>query len=175
MLTHLPSKHMDKHERPYKCLLAGCEKLQGFTYSGGLLRHEREVHKMHGGTKASLYCPFQHCKRSSGNGFTRKENLNEHVRRVHRNASGSSNPGSPLNRTEEDDRRAVADADDESRDPMETSTKRKRSLTNESEGGETDKDDLREEIKRLRRETAEKDERLRRLEEAVRDLSRQRA
>ncbi|ORY04550.1 hypothetical protein BCR34DRAFT_667071 [Clohesyomyces aquaticus] len=43
------SKHMDKHERPYKCHVKGCEKLQGFTYSGGLLRHEREVHHLHTG------------------------------------------------------------------------------------------------------------------------------
>jgi len=81
------SKHMDKHERPYKCEAAGCEKLQGFTYSGGLLRHQREVHKMHGGTKDPLYCPFATCKRSQGTGFTRKENRDEHVRRVHRRAT----------------------------------------------------------------------------------------
>jgi hypothetical protein len=37
-----------RDDRPYKCLVGGCEKLQGFTYSGELLRHEREVHKMHG-------------------------------------------------------------------------------------------------------------------------------
>ena len=42
------SKHMDKHDRPYKCPADGCEKLPGFTYSGGLLRHEREVHGKHG-------------------------------------------------------------------------------------------------------------------------------
>jgi hypothetical protein len=78
------SKHMDKHERPYKCQASGCEKLQGFTYSGGLLRHQREVHKMHGGTKESLHCPFENCKRAGGPGFTRKENLQEHIRRVHR-------------------------------------------------------------------------------------------
>jgi hypothetical protein len=42
------SKHMDKHDRPYKCPAEGCEKLPGFTYSGGLLRHEREVHNKHG-------------------------------------------------------------------------------------------------------------------------------
>ena len=78
---------MDKHERPYKCEAAGCEKLQGFTYSGGLLRHQREVHKMHGGTKDPLYCPFATCKRSQGTGFTRKENRDEHVRRVHRRAT----------------------------------------------------------------------------------------
>jgi hypothetical protein len=35
---------MDKHERPYKCELTGCEQLQGFTYKGGLSRHQREVH-----------------------------------------------------------------------------------------------------------------------------------
>jgi hypothetical protein len=75
---------MDKHERPYKCEAVGCEKLQGFTYSGGLLRHQREVHKMHGGTKEALHCPFENCKRAGGSGFTRKENLQEHIRRVHR-------------------------------------------------------------------------------------------
>jgi hypothetical protein len=78
---------MDKHERPYKCEHTGCEKLQGFTYSGGLLRHQREVHKMHGGTKEQLFCPFENCKRNAGSGFTRKENLHEHIRRVHRRAT----------------------------------------------------------------------------------------
>lgn len=83
---------MDKHERPYKCTAPGCEKLQGFTYSGGLLRHQREVHKMHGGTKKALYCPEPNCKRNSGAGFTRKENLSEHIRRVHRRATDSVVP-----------------------------------------------------------------------------------
>jgi hypothetical protein len=78
---------MDKHERPYKCPAPGCEKLQGFTYSGGLLRHQREVHKMHGGTKEALYCPYANCKRNTGTGFTRKENRDEHVRRVHRRST----------------------------------------------------------------------------------------
>lgn len=74
---------MDKHDRPYRCPHPSCAKLQGFTYSGGLLRHEREVHGKHGGPKAPLMCPHADCKRHSGKGFTRKENLNEHLRRVH--------------------------------------------------------------------------------------------
>jgi hypothetical protein len=74
---------MDKHERPYKCIEPGCEKLQGFTYSGGLLRHQREVHKKNGTTKATLFCPEPNCNRHSGTGFTRRENLNEHIRRRH--------------------------------------------------------------------------------------------
>lgn len=78
---------MDKHDRPYKCTAEGCEKLPGFTYSGGLLRHEREVHGKHGGPKNPLNCPHATCKRHSGKGFSRQENLNEHMRRVHTNAS----------------------------------------------------------------------------------------
>ncbi|EXJ77031.1 hypothetical protein A1O3_10188 [Capronia epimyces CBS 606.96] len=77
------NKHMDRHERPYKCLESGCELNPGFTYSGGLLRHQREVHKMHLSTKQPLFCPFANCNRSSGVGFTRKENLEEHKRRRH--------------------------------------------------------------------------------------------
>ncbi|KAK6839870.1 fungal specific transcription factor [Apiospora arundinis] len=83
------SKHMDKHDRPYKCAVDGCEKLPGFTYSGGLLRHEREVHGKHGGPKNPLNCPHPNCKRYSGKGFSRLENLNEHLRRVHTNGASS--------------------------------------------------------------------------------------
>lgn len=74
---------MDKHERPYVCTVPGCEKVQGFTYSGGLLRHEREVHGKHGGPKKAMFCPHPTCKRSGGKGFSRLENLQEHLRRVH--------------------------------------------------------------------------------------------
>jgi hypothetical protein len=86
---------MDKHERPYKCNEAGCEKLQGFTYSGGLLRHQREVHKKNGTTKATLFCPDPNCNRHSGQGFTRKENLNEHIRRRHVAQPGLAGQQSP--------------------------------------------------------------------------------
>lgn len=77
---------MDKHTRPYICRAPGCEKIRGFTYSGGLIRHEREVHGRHGGPKAPQFCPHRDCKRSTGQGFSRKENLTEHLRRVHRGA-----------------------------------------------------------------------------------------
>ena len=74
---------MDRHERPYKCEQPGCEMSQGFTYSGGLLRHKREVHKMHLTVKEPLYCPYPGCNRGGAPGFTRKENLEEHKRRRH--------------------------------------------------------------------------------------------
>ena len=78
------NKHMDKHERPYKCSEPTCEQNPGFTYSGGLLRHMREVHKKGvGPTRRPLYCPHANCIRSTGEGFTRRENLEEHLRRRH--------------------------------------------------------------------------------------------
>lgn len=82
-------KHMDKHDRPYKCPVPGCAKLPGFTYSGGLLRHEREVHHKHGGPRKQLNCPHMNCKRHHGKGFSRQENLNEHLRRVHTGTDGA--------------------------------------------------------------------------------------
>ncbi|OAA56885.1 C2H2 transcription factor [Cordyceps fumosorosea ARSEF 2679] len=84
------NKHMDKHERPYRCQTEGCENLPGFTYSGGLLRHEREVHKKHGGPKNTVNCPHPNCKRHTGKGFSRQENLNEHLRRVHTSPESTS-------------------------------------------------------------------------------------
>lgn len=137
MLTATNSKHMDKHDRPYKCGAAGCEKLPGFTYSGGLLRHEREVHGKHGGPKNSFYCPHPNCKRHSGKGFSRQENLNEHLRRVH------TQNGTTLNNNE-------GETDDGASDNATANgQKRKREDRGEDDG------DLREEIKRVRQENEE--------------------
>ncbi|KAL6703548.1 hypothetical protein ACN47E_009573 [Coniothyrium glycines] len=175
------SKHMDKHDRPYKCNVKGCEKLQGFTYSGGLLRHEREVHKMHGGTKKSLFCPFHDCKRSSGAGFTRKENLAEHVRRVHRRTSMSADMHGLIIHRETMDASPIPESRVASespyprpleyRDEDDLSLKRKRG----SDSGLSDRgnDEMRAEIKRLRHENEEKDSRLRQLEQAVMALQQQ--
>lgn len=135
---------MDKHERPYRCAAEGCEKLPGFTYSGGLLRHEREVHGKHGGPKNTVNCPHPNCKRHTGKGFSRQENLNEHLRRVH-TSDGSS--------TVQDDVQTGSDGDSEkglmgSLVNMGGSNKRKRSRKSSDAGFE----ELREEIKRVRME-----------------------
>jgi hypothetical protein len=170
---------MDKHDRPYKCNVKGCENLQGFTYSGGLLRHKREVHKMHNGTKKSLFCPFHDCKRSSGAGFTRKENLAEHVRRVHRRTSMSADTHGLIIRRDVP-RREMEDSPtgksrssespyndlDEDGNEEDLSLKRKR-VGSDSGVSDCGNDEMRSEIKRLRQENEEKDSRLRQLEQAV--------
>ncbi|KAK4192939.1 cell wall transcription factor ACE2 [Podospora australis] len=132
------NKHMDKHDRPYKCAAEGCEKLPGFTYSGGLLRHEREVHGKHGGPKNSFYCPHINCKRHAGKGFSRQENLNEHLRRVHTQSGGGASNGTE---PETDDA-----ASDHAVTQLGIPQKRKR---------EDDDMDIREEIKRVRSENEE--------------------
>jgi len=169
---------MDKHDRPYKCTVKGCEKLQGFTYSGGLLRHEREVHKMHGGTKKSLFCPFADCKRSSGSGFTRKENLAEHIRRVHRRTSISVDLGHLIIPREQRQGNTTTEVRVRSdspyqQDESELTLKRKR-LSEVSIQEEDDQADLRAELKRLRQENEEKDARLHQLEAAVMALQQRR-
>ncbi|KAK3903104.1 cell wall transcription factor ACE2 [Staphylotrichum tortipilum] len=140
-------KHMDKHERPYKCVEPTCQKLLGFTYSGGLLRHEREVHKMHGGPKNPVFCPHAACKRfvEGGHGFTRQENLNEHMRRVHtRNGvpvtdDATSTPPAGAAETEDSDPPSTPGA----------GAKRKRTADDD------DDDSVLQEIKRVRDENEE--------------------
>lgn len=165
---------MDKHERPYVCTAKGCEKIQGFTYSGGLLRHEREVHGKHGGPKKKLLCPHVNCKRSSGKGFSRQENLSEHLRRVHTSAGPiqMESPGSEHTENSASDVATAAFAALNSvnmspanldHDTVDTGEKRKRSIADDAgrstgdAGGDDDRPekDVRADNKRLRKENDE--------------------
>jgi hypothetical protein len=116
-----------------------------------------------------LMCPIPSCNRSSGKGFTRQENLKEHIRRLHRGyeATARDLPGPGSN----------DDTDD--RDKKNTSIlmslpvrspKRRRLSQSSGHGSDEDIQSLREELRRLRRETHEKDERLGELEKIVREL-----
>ena len=145
---------MDKHERPHKCTVDGCEKLSGFTYAGGLLRHEREVHNMYGGPKASRMCPHADCKRSTGVGFTRKENLQEHLRRVHRGV---------------EDRLPKLEQEQAPSGDLGSSRKRRRVPPEEDPNNTSDEDseDRHESVKRLKQEVVVLQEKVQRLENMV--------
>ncbi|KAL6715493.1 hypothetical protein ACLMJK_006454 [Lecanora helva] len=152
------TKHMDKHTRPYICDEPSCDNIRGFTYSGGLLRHQREVHHQHGGPKASCMCPHKDCKRSTGVGFSRRENLNEHLRRCHQpppmqQRESQDAGGGEIPRPKK--RRRAPDDDD----------------VNEAEGEREGDAALQREVKKLRKELAEKDERLKRLEKMMESLT----
>jgi hypothetical protein len=90
---------MDKHERPYVCTVDGCDHAQGFTSKGDLSRHQRIVHKPDSGQgRLLLFCNEPNCKRGPSGGpragFSRPDNLADHVRRRHRPSSTLS-PGAP--------------------------------------------------------------------------------
>jgi hypothetical protein len=87
---------MDKHERPYRCTINGCDMARGFASKGELGRHNRTVHKLFGGPADMLFCDEQDCPRGPGSGtagFSRKDNLADHMRRKHRQTSTVSASG----------------------------------------------------------------------------------
>lgn len=164
ILTISPrSKHMDKHERPYRCHEVECEKLKGFTYSGGLLRHERECHGKHGGLKKQLMCPHSSCKRSSGPAFTRLENLNEHLRRVHQKIEPAADEAPLESSGKSKGKRKQASTDDVDIDTARSSSPR-------WQGSDEEDDELHRlgrEVKRLRKDSAEMKAELRRQAELL--------
>lgn len=172
ILPSFARKHMDKHNRPYICEERGCEKILGFTYSGGLLRHQREVHRQHGGPKASCMCPHSDCKRSTGTGFSRRENLIEHLRRVHRDVEDRSGD-SPLPKGPEKKRRRAANDEtkDENEHPPEDAKRRKTIVDDDVVEDRSGSKDLQAKVKQLELELQQKDERLRKLEETVERLA----
>ena len=157
-------KHRDKHLRPYICNQPECEKIPGFTYSGGLLRHEREVHRQHGGPKAPRFCPHKDCKRSTGQGFSRKENLNEHLRRVHR-GHGIEKDDTPL--------APIGSTHSPLMPSTDTNSSRKRRRDEESDDGDlidygtASRPELVNEIKRLKDELEQTRDRLSYVESLV--------
>ena len=141
---------MDKHERPYKCNEPGCDKVQGFTYSGGLLRHQREVHKKNTSPGRELYCQYPNCNRSKSRPFTRQENLTEHVRRRHVESAVIS-PATLGGLTT-----AAAPATP-AIPPQDRSRKRKRTVSTDfddeaqSRDADSDEEEYSEQVKRLKR------------------------
>ncbi|KAL8896288.1 MAG: hypothetical protein Q9192_003170 [Flavoplaca navasiana] len=87
-------KHLDSHLKPYRCKLSACSTL-AFSSTACLLRHEREAHGMHGHGDKPHLCTYHDCERSiPGNGFPRRWNLFDHMRRVHNHQGQASSPGS---------------------------------------------------------------------------------
>ncbi|KAF2643849.1 hypothetical protein P280DRAFT_477305 [Massarina eburnea CBS 473.64] len=76
-------KYVDSHLKPYRCNREGCPNVQ-FSSTACLLRHEREAHALHGHGKNPNLCYYTDCERAmAGNGFRRRYNLFDHMKRVH--------------------------------------------------------------------------------------------
>lgn len=77
------SKFVDSHLKPFRCRQEACSK-QEFSSTACLLRHEREAHGMHGHGDRPHLCFYTGCERGlPGNGFPRRYNLFDHMKRVH--------------------------------------------------------------------------------------------
>ncbi len=143
---------MDKHERSYECKELGCIKRQGCTYSGGLLRYEREVHRKQNSLEELFFCPHETCKRSSGKGLARRENLKEQMRRIHL----------------EEPATALLTRDASVDHTQHTGSKRKRKDTRIDKGAEEGSDPtLRAELKRPRKENKQMAQEKKRLTESI--------
>ena len=94
LIFYVSSKHMDKHERPYICTFDGCDYLRGFPSKDGLSRHQRTVHKLDSGQGSLFFCDEPNCTRGPSGGpnagFSRYDNLADHIRRRHRQSSAVS-------------------------------------------------------------------------------------
>jgi len=77
---------MLKHNKPHKCDVPGCHRLQGFTTINDLNRHKKSVHKI-GVTCISraFKCASEGCK-SDAKIWPRLDNFKQHVLRMHKDA-----------------------------------------------------------------------------------------
>jgi hypothetical protein len=64
---------LDSHLKPYKCKVSSCKHKS-------LVRHEKEVHGIHGRGDNPFICLYEECDRATpGNGFPRKWNRLDHI------------------------------------------------------------------------------------------------
>ncbi|KAF1837483.1 hypothetical protein BDW02DRAFT_491271 [Decorospora gaudefroyi] len=76
-------KHMLKHEKPFKCEIAGCKRAdKGFTTINDLDRHKKSVHLI-GLQTRSYQCAAQYCK-NRAKVWPRLDNFKQHVERMHK-------------------------------------------------------------------------------------------
>lgn len=88
------SKYLDSHLRPYRCKFtdAECEEAR-FSSNACLFRHEREAHGLHNHGVNPFVCKFEDCDRARpGNGFPRRWNLRDHMKRVHEFDEAKNDP-----------------------------------------------------------------------------------
>jgi hypothetical protein len=121
--THQPTslkcnydKFVDSHLKPFRCNKKSCAGVR-FSSTACLLRHEREAHGMHGHGARPHLCMYKDCERAAhGNGFPRRYNLFDHMRRVHQfdgpTDAAPGMPGQPKSKPLSRKRRAEAEAEE---------------------------------------------------------------
>ncbi|KAF2005740.1 hypothetical protein P154DRAFT_318026 [Amniculicola lignicola CBS 123094] len=112
--THKPTplkcnydKYVDSHLKPFRCKSENCTGVQ-FSSTACLLRHEREAHGLHGHGSRPHLCHFPDCERAMpGNGFPRRYNLFDHMKRVHDYTGPTTELSPPVTQAPSSNRRGT--------------------------------------------------------------------
>lgn len=75
-------KHTQRHTKPHRCLVPGCNRTEGFSTSNDLDRHKRSVHPDETVAGNRYQCPIGPCK-SKEKVWPRADNFRAHMKRVH--------------------------------------------------------------------------------------------
>ncbi|KAK0745232.1 hypothetical protein B0T21DRAFT_345319 [Apiosordaria backusii] len=76
-------KHKARHEKPFKCDIAGCSKAtDGFSTNNDLDRHKAGVHKIFKSDTPVYRCFINSCK-DKNKTWPRPDNFRQHLKRVH--------------------------------------------------------------------------------------------
>jgi hypothetical protein len=73
---------MLKHSKPFKCNVPGCKRIEGFTTSNDLERHQKSIHRKDI-DKKSYQCAVENC-RNKEKIWPRLDNFKQHVERMHK-------------------------------------------------------------------------------------------
>ncbi|KAL8690297.1 MAG: hypothetical protein Q9224_004438 [Gallowayella concinna] len=77
-------KHLLRHEKPYKCIIPGCSKVDGFSTNNDLDRHKKSVHKImpKNSSDRSFRCAAINCPKKEKI-WPRLDNFRQHCLRIH--------------------------------------------------------------------------------------------
>ncbi|KAL8911539.1 MAG: hypothetical protein Q9171_003303 [Xanthocarpia ochracea] len=77
-------KHLLRHEKPHKCDISGCSKVDGFSTNNDLDRHKKSVHKImpKNSTDRSFRCAAINCPKKEKI-WPRLDNFRQHCLRIH--------------------------------------------------------------------------------------------
>ncbi|KAI1439223.1 hypothetical protein GGR50DRAFT_690571 [Xylaria sp. CBS 124048] len=76
-------KHDQRHKKPFKCLIAGCTRKQGFGTENDLIRHKRSVHPEADTPGKRYACSMGSCEHKFKT-WPRADNFKSHLQRMHR-------------------------------------------------------------------------------------------
>ncbi|TGZ80055.1 hypothetical protein EX30DRAFT_341892 [Ascodesmis nigricans] len=92
-------RHLQKHAKSHHCRFPNCSRTEGFATPNDRERHEKSVHKIPG---QYWKCMDQQCS-SYGKEFSRRDNLKDHLRRMHPVPEGMSETEANMMRSRQAD------------------------------------------------------------------------